>query len=81
MFDMNQQEIINTIALTRIGYFGMAGLVELYQRVGSATEIVANRQDIRAIVPDARESSQPRIEPRSPTLQADSLPAKPPGKS
>ena len=53
MFDMNQQEIINTIALTRIGYFGMAGLVELYQRVGSATEIVANRQDIRAIVPDA----------------------------
>ncbi|MBR5441267.1 MAG: DNA-protecting protein DprA, partial [Prevotella sp.] len=50
---MNQQEIINTIALTRIGYFGMAGLVELYQRVGSATEIVANRQDIRAIVPDA----------------------------
>lgn len=53
MFEMNQQEIINTIALTRIGYFGMAGLVELYQRVGSATEIVANRQDIRAIVPDA----------------------------
>ena len=50
---MNQQEIINTIALTRIGYFGLAGLQELYRRVGSATEILANRHDIRAIVPDA----------------------------
>ena len=30
--------------------------------------------------PFSRESSQPRIEPRSPTLQADSLPAKPQGK-
>ena len=30
--------------------------------------------------PFSRESSQPRIEPRSPTLQADSLPAEPQGK-
>ena len=30
--------------------------------------------------PFSRGSSQPRIEPRSPTLQADSLPAEPQGK-
>ena len=50
---MNQQEIINTIALTRVGYFGLAGLLDLYRRVGSATEIVAHSRKIRDIVPDA----------------------------
>ena len=30
--------------------------------------------------PFSRGSSQPRIEPRSPALQADPLPAEPPGK-
>ena len=30
--------------------------------------------------PFSRGSSQPGVEPRSPTLQADSLPAEPPGK-
>ena len=32
-----------------------------------------------AVMPSSRGSSQPRIEPRSPTLQEDSLPSKPPG--
>ena len=32
------------------------------------------------VVPFSRESSQARIEPRSPALQADSLPSEPPGK-
>ena len=31
-------------------------------------------------IPLSRVSSQPGIEPRSPALQADSLPAEPPGK-
>ena len=31
-------------------------------------------------IPLSRGSSQPGIEPRSPALQADSLPAEPPGK-
>ena len=31
-------------------------------------------------MPSSRGSSQPRIEPTSPTLQADSLPSEPPGK-
>ena len=34
----------------------------------------------RVAVPLSRGSSQPRIEPRSPTLQEDSLPSEPPGK-
>ena len=46
---MNQQEIINTIALTRLGYFSLASMLRLYKEVGSATEIMAHRQDIRAI--------------------------------
>ena len=32
-------------------------------------------------IPFFRRSSQPGIEPRSPTLQVDSLPAEPPGKA
>ena len=31
-------------------------------------------------IPFSRGSSQPRIEPRSPTLQADFLPSEPPAK-
>lgn len=50
---MNQQEIVNTIALTRLEYISLTGLVELYQRVGSATEIVARRKNIRELLPDA----------------------------
>lgn len=50
---MNQQETIDAIALTRVGYFGLVGLQELYQRVGSATEIVKHRRNIREILPDA----------------------------
>lgn len=53
MNTMSQQEIIDAIALTRVGYFGLVGLQELYQRVGSATEIVAHRQNVREILPDA----------------------------
>ena len=33
------------------------------------------------VVPFSRGSSQPGIEPRSPTLQVDSLPAEPPGRT
>ena len=38
------------------------------------------RQEYWSTIPFSRESSQPGIEPRSPTLQADSLPSEPPGK-
>ena len=50
---MNQQEIINTIALLRVNYFTLAGMLELYRRVGSATAIMENTRNIRDILPDA----------------------------
>lgn len=50
---MNQQEIISAIALTRISFFSLAELLELFRRVGSAQEIVAHSQHIRDLLPDA----------------------------
>lgn len=47
------QETINTIALTRIGYFSSPGLLDLYRRAGSATAVIDNRNHIRDILPDA----------------------------
>ena len=50
---MNQQEIINTIALTRINYFNLVGMTELYRRCGSATVVLEHRNNIREIIPNA----------------------------
>ncbi len=50
---MDTQEIINTIALTRINYFNLAGLLELYRRLGSATAAIEHRNNILDVVPDA----------------------------
>ena len=50
---MDQQEILNTILLTRLNYFSLAGMLELYRKVGSATLIMENRDNIRDILPDA----------------------------
>ena len=36
----DQQEILNTILLTRLNYFSLAGMLELYRKVGSATLIL-----------------------------------------
>ena len=50
---MEQQEIINTIALTRMSAISLAGLQEAYQRLGSATAIIDHHKDIREVLPDA----------------------------
>ena len=50
---MDQQEVLNTILLTRLNYFSLAGMLELYRRVGSATLIMEHKNDIRDILPDA----------------------------
>lgn len=50
---MNQQEMISAIALTRISFFSLAELLELFRRVGSAEEIVAHSQHIRDLLPEA----------------------------
>lgn len=50
---MDQQEILNTILLTRLNYFSLTGMLELYRKVGSATLIMEHKNDIRDILPDA----------------------------
>ena len=49
---MNEKEILYTLALTRINYFNLAGIRQLYEAAGSATAIVENLNNIRDIVPD-----------------------------
>lgn len=49
----DQQEILNTIVLTRLNYFSLAGMLELYRKAGSATTVMEYRQDIRQLLPDA----------------------------
>jgi DNA processing protein len=50
---MNEQEILYAMALTRINYFNLAGLTQLYQELGSATAVVENRNHLRDVLPDA----------------------------
>ena len=50
---MDQQEILNTIILTRLNYYTLPGLLELYRKAGSATAIIENRNHVRDIIPDA----------------------------
>ncbi len=50
---MDQQEILNTIILTRLNYFSLAGMLELYRKVGSATAIIENKAHIQDILPNA----------------------------
>ena len=49
---MDQQEILNTILLTRLNYFSLAGMLELYRKVGSATLIMEHKNNLRDILPD-----------------------------
>lgn len=49
---MNDNELIYTMALTRIGFFNFQTMLELYRRMGSGTEIFEHRNDIQDIIPD-----------------------------
>ena len=49
---MSEQELIYTIALTRISNFNFATALELYRRMGSATAIYEHRNDIGSIIED-----------------------------
>lgn len=51
------QESINAVALTLVGRYSPAVILQLYQKMGSATTIVENHRDIRNILPEA----SPRI--------------------
>jgi DNA processing protein len=48
---MTEQEIIYTIALTRINGFGLAGTLPLYRMLGSAMAIFENRNNLRDVIP------------------------------
>lgn len=47
-----EQEILNAMALTRLGSYSLIGFHELYQRLGSATAIMENRNNIKDVYPD-----------------------------
>lgn len=47
------QETIYAVALTRISYFNPSQCLQLYRRLGSATDIMEHRHDIKAVLPDA----------------------------
>ncbi len=49
----NEQEKVNAMALTRLGFISLAGMQELFNRAGSATVVMENRHNIRDIIPDA----------------------------
>ncbi len=49
---MNDNEKLYTLALARIGFFNMAGIVQLYRQLGDATSIYEHRNHIQDILPD-----------------------------
>ena len=58
----DQQEILNTILLTRLNYFSLAGMLELYRKVGSATLILEHKNNLRDILPDASDKLMSAIQ-------------------
>ncbi|MBR6263343.1 MAG: DNA-protecting protein DprA, partial [Prevotella sp.] len=46
-------ETLNAMTLARLSYFNLSAILQLYQKAGSATAIVENRNNIRDIIPDA----------------------------
>lgn len=50
---MDTQEIISTIALTKLKGLGLLNARTLMDTMGSATEVFAHRKDIVSIIPDA----------------------------
>lgn len=48
-----EQEIYNTMVMTRIGFFHATQILELYHRLGSSTAIMEHRNNIRDVIPDA----------------------------
>lgn len=50
---MNSEETVNLMALVRAGNYGLTDMRGLYEAAGSATAVVDNRRDIRAVLPTA----------------------------
>lgn len=48
-----EQEALNAMTLTRLTPFSLVTLHELYQRLGSATAVMENRNNLRDVLPEA----------------------------
>ena len=47
------QEIINAIAVSKMGFYKLSETLELLQKLGSATAIIEHRNNIKDVLPDA----------------------------
>lgn len=47
----NKEEVLNTAILTRLSYYHLNTMVELYRRLGSATAIIEQRHDLGKLFP------------------------------
>ena len=50
---MNQQEIINAMALTRVSPYESEAINTLYRKVGTATDVLALGKNVRDVLPSA----------------------------
>ncbi len=51
--DIDIKETLNAMILSRIGYYNLTGLHELYAQAGSATQIIEASGDIKQLIPEA----------------------------
>lgn len=49
------------MALTRVGYYNLTGILDFYKHAGSATAIIDHRKDVREVIPDASPKLVERI--------------------
>ena len=47
------QEIINAIAVSKMGFYKLSEMLEILQKLGSATAIIEHRNNIKDVLPDA----------------------------
>ena len=47
----NREELVNTAILTRLSYFHLNAMVELYRQLGSATAIMERRKELDSLFP------------------------------
>ncbi len=49
----DERETLCAMALAKLGYYNQAAIHQLYQTVGSASEVIAHSKDITKLMPDA----------------------------
>ena len=59
--DSSIKETIAMMALTRVGYYNLTGILDFYKHAGSATAIIDHRNDVREVIPDASPKLVERI--------------------